>query len=103
MVAFEINRGVENEIEFRGLRGKYVYYTALGIGITIFAGILLSIFGLPNLIMIVFVAIGIGGSTYWGYKENKKYGKWGKTKLETQNKLPKVLYRTYDSLKNLYI
>lgn len=101
MVAFEINRGVENEIEFRGLRGKYVYYTALGIGLSIFLGIFLSIFGLPNFIMVVFVTTGIGGSTYWGYNENKKYGKWGRTKLEAQSKLPKVLYRTHDSLKNL--
>jgi Domain of unknown function (DUF4133) len=101
MILFEINRGVENEIEFRGLRGKYVYYTALGVGTSLFTGIILSIFGLPNYIMIVLVAIGIGISTYWGYDENKKYGKWGRTKLAAKNKLPKVLYRSYDSLQKL--
>ena len=101
MVAFEVNRGVENEIEFRGLKGKYVYYTGLGIGASIFTGIMLSIFGLPNFIMVVFVTLGITISTYWGYNENKKYGKWGTTKLEARNKLPKVLYRNFDSLKNL--
>jgi hypothetical protein len=51
--------------------------------------------------MVAFVATGIGGSTYWGYNENRKYGKWGRTKLEAHNKLPKVLYRTHDSLKNI--
>jgi hypothetical protein len=101
MVEYEINRGVSNEIEFRGLRGKYVYYTALGVGLSLFTGIVLSILGIPNFVMVGITAIAGGTSTYWGYTENKKYGRWGRTKLEAQSKMPKVLFRKNDSIKYL--
>jgi hypothetical protein len=101
MIEYEINRGVSNEIEFRGLRGKYVYYTTLGVGLSLFSGIVLSVLGIPNFVMVVIIAISIGASTYWGYAENKKYGRWGRTKLEAKLKIPKVLFRKHDSLKNL--
>lgn len=93
MKEFEVIRGVSNEIEFKGLRGKYVYYLALGIGAVIFLGILLSVLGIPSLLMLIFIGSLIAGISYWVYSQNKKFGRWGKIKSAAKTKVPKVLYR----------
>ena len=38
MKAYIIHRGVDNEIEFRGLRGKHFYYAAICVIATLFLG-----------------------------------------------------------------
>ncbi|AFK05589.1 conjugative transposon protein TraF (plasmid) [Emticicia oligotrophica DSM 17448] len=93
MIEYKINRGVENEIEFKGLKGKYVYIFSIGIGASLFGGIFLTIIGLPNIVSSILAGIGIIGSTVYAFQQNKIYGRWGRDKKLAQNMYPAGIVR----------
>ena len=74
MKSFPVFRGVDNEIEFRGLRGKYFYYAAVGIIASIFLTLFLYIIGLNTLIAIS-VLLMSAGSTLFYRSEERRVGK----------------------------
>lgn len=88
MKSFSVFRGVDNEIEFRGLRGRYFYYAAIGIIVSIFLTLFLYIIGLNTLIAISVLVIGSAGTLYYTYDANKRHGRWGETKLAVKNHKP---------------
>lgn len=93
MTEYSINRGVENEIEFKGLKGKYVYILSLGIGTSLFGGIFLTIIGLPNIASSILAGIGIISSTAYAFRQNKKNGRWGRDKKMAKNMYPAGIVR----------
>lgn len=93
MIEFEINRGIENEIEFKGLKGRYVYISGLGIGVSLFGGIFLTIIGLPNLLSSLLAGLGIVGTSIYAYHQNKENGRWGKDKKSAKKMYPKGIIR----------
>lgn len=93
MTEYQVNRGIENEIEFKGLKGKYVYIAGLGIGASLFGGIFLTIIGLPNIFSSVLAGFGILGSTVYAFQQNKVNGRWGKDKKLAQKMYPTGIIR----------
>jgi Domain of unknown function (DUF4133) len=93
MTSHKINRGVENEIEFKGLKGRYVYISGLGIGGSLFGGIFLTIIGVPNILSSIFAGVGAIGTTIYAFQQNKRNGRWGKDKKIAQGMYPTSMKR----------
>lgn len=93
MKSFPVFRGVDNEIEFKGLRGKYFYYAAVGIVVSIFLTLFLYIIGLNPLLAISVLLLGAGSTLFYTYDANKRHGRWGTVKLAVKNQKPFFVYQ----------
>lgn len=100
MKSYAIHRGVDNEIEFRGLRGMYFYYAAVGLIVSVFVTLFSYILGLPILLAILLLAVGAGGTLAWCYTQNGRYGRWGAVKQQVQRHKPSFVcqYQSFNRL-----
>lgn len=88
----EINKGIGKPVEFRGLKGTYLY---LSVGIVIssllLALALYGLFGLNTyLATLIVVGSGIGG-IWFCMRLSAKYGVSGLLKLEATRNQPKAI------------
>ena len=104
-------RGVDNEIEFRGFRGKYFYYAAACLVGAIFLTMMMYVFGV-NIIVTLFLLVSIGGGgVYYFHQQNEKFGRWGDVKNSLKslkprgvvNKVPVSQLTFKASLRKLFI
>lgn len=88
MERYEIIRGADNEIEFQGLRGKYVTWLFVAGAASLFLGLVMFIL-LPSMAVAGLIAIGgVGTVIKVCYDWNKKYGRWGMEKEQIRKNLP---------------
>jgi hypothetical protein len=102
MKKYPIYRGIDNEIEFKGLKGRYFYMAAGGSVGFIMATLLLHILGMPLLLNILFLILGLGASYALPTAYNKSHGRWGFDKLPVRSRQPRYVVR-YKSIKSLLI
>lgn len=100
MKRYSIYRGIDNEIEFKGLRGRYFYYAAGGAVGFIMTTLLLHILGVPILFNIVFLGSGLVASYLIPTSYNKSHGRWGFDKLPVRSLQPKHIVR-YKSIRSI--
>lgn len=100
MKSFQIHRGADNEIEFRGLRGLYFYYTAGGLIASVFATLFGYVLGVPILLAILLLVVGTGTTLFWCYSRNNRYGRWGAVKQQVQQMKPSFVcqYQSFNRL-----
>lgn len=91
MKSYPIHRGVDNEIEFRGLRGQHFYYAAGGLIASVFVTLFSYILGLPILVALLVLAVGSGGTLAWCYTQNNRHGRWGAVKQQVQRLRPQYV------------
>ena len=91
MKSYQINKGVNRPVEFRGLKGHYIGYlaacvvgTMVGFGVMYACGISLYVCT-PS-------ALGLGG---WAaariFRMSRRYGLYGLMKREAEKRMPKAL------------
>jgi hypothetical protein len=100
MKRYPIYRGIDNEIEFRGLRGRYFYLAAGGCVGCIMLTLLLHILGMPLPVSIVFLSLGLGVSYALPSAYNKSHGRWGFDKLPVRTMQPRHVVR-YKSIRSI--
>jgi hypothetical protein len=100
MKKYSIYRGIDNEIEFKGLRGRYFYYAVGGAVGFIMTTLFLHILGVPILFNIVFLGSGLVASYLIPTSYNKSHGRWGFDKLPVRSLQPKYIVR-YKSIKSI--
>ncbi|UUC44196.1 DUF4133 domain-containing protein [Flavobacterium cerinum] len=88
---YKINKGINQSIEFKGLKAQYIWYLGGGIvGLLILYSIM-YIIGLPTLVCLVV----IGGSgtllVLQIYRMSSKYGEYGLMKELARKQLPKTV------------
>lgn len=88
----EINKGIGKPVEFRGLKGTYLYLSAgIVVSSLILALILYGLFGLNTyLATLIVVGSAIGGIWYC-MRLSAKYGVSGLLKLEASRNQPKTI------------
>lgn len=101
MVQYQINKGVDKPIEFKGLKGQYVYFMMGGVLGTAFLTMFLSILDLPMIIVIPFAIIGFLGSIFFSYRYNNKYGRWGLDWFRIGRKQPKFIVRSTGNFRKM--
>lgn len=86
---YPINKGVDNPIEFQGLKGQYLLYAVLLVLGLFLVSVILFILQAPALLVLPLSA----GAGLWGIARlaqySKKYGLYGLMKKAAQARLPK--------------
>lgn len=93
MKEYRVYRGVDNQIEFKGLKGKYFYY-----GIGAILGVILFCFityllGVPAIIVIILLLAGMAAAYFMAHHYNQKYGRWGADKMPVTIMQPRHVIR----------
>ncbi|MBC5862867.1 DUF4133 domain-containing protein [Flavobacterium turcicum] len=88
---YQINKGINQSIEFKGLKAHYIWYLGGGIIVLMILFVVLYIIGLPS-----FVCIGIIGLlgallVFKIYKMSRKYGEFGMMKALAKRQVPKAI------------
>ncbi|MBS7230967.1 DUF4133 domain-containing protein [Flavobacterium psychroterrae] len=86
---YQINKGINKSIEFKGLKAQYIWYLGGGVVSLMIVFAVLYIIGIPSLICVGF--IGVSGTLLVVriYKMSNTYGEFGMMKVLAKKRLPK--------------
>ncbi len=88
---YQINRGVDKPIQFKGLKAQYIAYLAIGLVLLLISFAVLYICGL-SLFIILPVIIGLGTALFFSvFHLSHKYGEHGLMKYFAKRSLPRYL------------
>jgi hypothetical protein len=88
---YQINKGINQSIEFKGLKAQYIWYLGGGIVILMVMFAILYFIALPSyLCMVTIAAIGTL-MVIKIYKMSHKYGEHGLMKALAKKRLPKAI------------
>lgn len=93
MKEFTVFKGIDHEIEFKGLRGKYFYMGAIGTIASIFFCLVLVIVGVPSLWVFLLLLGLLTGSITLAFHFSNKYGRWGMDKQPIQQRKPHFIHQ----------
>lgn len=85
---FQINRGINRSIEFKGIKAQYITYLCMGLIVLLLLFVILYVFGVNSYICL---AIIVPLALIWYLiiqQYSKKYGEHGLTKMSTKKRLP---------------
>lgn len=89
---YQINKGINRPIYFKGLQGQYIIYLAVELLGLMILFLILFFLGLPMLICVGTV-IGLGcWLTHQIYRFNNRYGQHGLLKILTNKKTPQFIF-----------
>jgi len=88
---YQINKGINQSIEFRGLKAQYIWYLGGGIVALLIVFSAMYIIGLPSLVCVGI--IGVAGTVLVVkiYKMSNTYGEYGMMKMLAKKQLPKAV------------
>jgi hypothetical protein len=88
---YQINKGINQSIEFKGLKAQYIWYLGGGVVMLmmVFAGMYVA--GLPSLVCVG--VIGISGTllVVKVYSMSRRYGEYGLMKTLSKRQVPKAV------------
>ncbi|SHH93108.1 protein of unknown function [Flavobacterium sp. CF108] len=86
---YQINKGINQSIEFKGLKAQYIWYLGGGmVGLMILFAILFFI-GIPSLICVAFIGVAGTVMVVKIYKMSHQYGEYGMMKAIAKKQIPK--------------
>lgn len=92
MSIYQINKGINKSIEFKGLRAQYIGYMAAGLVALLLAFMGLYLAGVNTYACAVLV-LGAGTAlVVYVFKMSHKYGRYGLMKKRAKGSLPDYLY-----------
>lgn len=88
---YQVNKGINKSIEFKGLRAQYIWYLAIGILILLILFGTMYAIGIPAFICVGLALIGGTVLVMKVYAMSAKYGEHGLTKELAKRSIPKVV------------
>ena len=88
---YQINKGVNKCITFRGLKAQYVWYLGGGICALLMLFSAMFIVGVPSYICVAVILLAGSLLIYKVYGMSNKYGEHGLTKHMARRWIPKVV------------
>lgn len=86
-----INKGVNNAIEFKGLKAQYIAYLAAGLLVLLLLFALMYFIGIPTAICLLIVITAGTGLFVFVMRYSTKYGEYGLMKEAAWRKIPSCL------------
>ena len=88
---YRINKGINQSIEFKGLKAQYIWYLGGGLVVLMFLFAGMYIVGLPSFVCVII--IGVAGTilVLKTYKMSSKYGEHGLMKALAKRQVPKAI------------
>lgn len=87
--AYQINKGINKSIEFKGLKAQYIWYLAIGILVLLIAFATMYIIGLPPFLCMGIILIGGACLVIKVYGMSNRYGEHGMMKTFAKRYIPK--------------
>lgn len=101
-VSYNINKGINRPIEFRGLKAQYIYYLAIGLAVLLVAFSLMYIAGVPVYLCVPVVLLAGSGLFIGVYRYSHRYGEFGLMKALAYRQVPSaILCRSRKRLRGL--
>lgn len=88
---YVINKGVNADIEFKGLRGQWIYYLGGGLAALLILFVVLYLCGVHTIICLSIIVSGGGYLFRWVYQSNTNFGRDGLMKKKAKRLLPRVI------------
>jgi hypothetical protein len=88
---YQINKGINQSIEFKGLKAQYIWYLGGGVIVLLFLFAVLYTIGLPSLICVGIVGTSGTVLVFKVYRMSHKYGEHGMMKALAKRQVPKVV------------
>lgn len=88
---YQINKGINKAIEFKGLKAQYIAYLAVGLMLLLLLFVVLHICGLNTWLGLVLVG-GLGAGLFVGvFRLSARFGEHGLMKLRARRGVPGCL------------
>lgn len=101
-LGYDINKGINRPIEFRGLKAQYIYYLAIGLAILLVDFSVMYISGLPVYLNVAVTGLAGSGLFLGVYRYSHKYGEHGLMKAIAFRQVPSAIkYRTRKLFKRI--
>lgn len=88
---YEINKGINKSIEFRGLKAQYIWYLGGGVVALMILFACMYLIGLPSILCVVLIGILGTGLVIKIYSMSKKYGEHGLMKAIAKKQIPRLV------------
>ncbi|AFD05351.1 DUF4133 domain-containing protein [Solitalea canadensis] len=88
---YQINKGINKSIEFRGLKAQYIWYLGAGVILLLILFAILYIAEVNSFLCIGIVALAGSFLIFRLYALSNKYGEHGLMKALAKRNLPKVI------------
>lgn len=88
---YQINKGINQSIEFRGLKAQYIWYLGGGVVGLLIVFAVMYIMGLPSYVCIGVVLIVGTFLVMKIYGMSNKYGEHGLMKVLARKQVPKII------------
>lgn len=88
---YEINKGINRPIEFKGFRAQYITYLAIGLVVLLLLFATGYLIGISSYILITVVVVGGFALVSWIYKLSHKYGQYGLMKATAYRAMPSAI------------
>lgn len=88
---YQINKGINKSIEFKGLKAQYIWYLGGGVVALMIVFAVMYIIGLPTFLC-VGIILGAGSFLVMKiYRMSNKYGEHGMMKAFARKQIPKLI------------
>jgi len=88
---YQINKGINKSIEFKGLKAQYIWYLGAGmVGVLVLFAVLYFV-GIPSIICLIVSAVLVTGVVVKVYAMSSKYGEHGLMKALARKQVPGVV------------
>ena len=91
MAAFEINKGVDRTVEFKGLKAQYLFLFAGGLLAVFILVVVLYLCGVSQVACLVIGVVGATIVVWQTFTMNRKYGQYGLMKKGAVRMHPRYL------------
>lgn len=88
---YQINKGINQSIEFKGLKAQYIWYLGGGIVVLMILFSVLYFIGIPSLACVGIIGTAAALLVFKIYQMSNKYGEYGLMKATAGKMIPKVL------------
>ena len=88
---YQINKGINKPLEFKGLKAQYVWYFAIGVMALLILFGLLYLTGLPTYVCVAMTMIAGAFKTIKLYALSNKYGEHGMLKAIARKSIPRLI------------
>ncbi|SCY74186.1 protein of unknown function [Flavobacterium anhuiense] len=88
---YSINKGINQSIEFKGLKAQYIWYLGGGVVALMILFAIMYIIGIPSLVCVGFIGCCGGLLVFNIYRMSNTYGEHGMMKAIASRQLPKCI------------
>ena len=88
---YKINKGINQSIEFKGLKAQYIWYLGGGIIVLMILFAIMYIIGIPSLLCVAIIVICGTVLIVKIYAMSRKYGEYGMMKAFAKKQVPKAI------------